>query len=190
MVVFSKSTIIIILFSLSIKLSYEQKCIMGQNCPFNQGICQADFCSCSEGYYTLFDQSTPVDKQIFCNYEQTSHYIPLILEMFLPSIGHFVVGKYWIGLIKLFLLLGFVIPHYILYEKLEFPDLFKYLITKIRLSYFLGIPIDFGVKSEKNNVILEIMDKVCGVLISLMYFADLFLYTLKVYTDGNGVPFK
>lgn len=185
----AKSTILIILLSLLLQLSYEQQCVMGQNCPNNQGVCQGGFCSCLEGYHTLLDQSTPLDQQIFCNYEKTSHFLPLILEMFLPSIGHFTVGKYWIGLIKLFFLLGFVIPHYIIYEKIELPELFKYLLTKINLAALLGIPLDVGVKSQKTNIVLEIMDKVCGILISLMFFADLFLYALKLYTDGNGVPF-
>ena len=69
------------LFILFIKAS-EQQCIMGQNCPFNQGICSGDTCSCKEGYYSLLDNSKPFNNQIFCNYEQTSQYVPIILEMF------------------------------------------------------------------------------------------------------------
>ena len=190
MVEISKSTIIIILFSLFIKLSYEQQqCIMGQNCPLNKGTCNVNTCTCLEGYYTLLDQSTPADQQIYCNYEQTSHYMPMVLEMFLPSIGHFTVGKYWIGLIKLFLLLGYVISHYILFEKFEIPDALKYILTKIRITALLGIPLDVSVQSEKSNIILVIMDQVCGILFSLMYIADVFLYFFKCYNDGNGVPF-
>ena len=188
----SKSLFIkLFVFILFIKASYEQQCIMGQNCPFNQGICSGDTCSCKEGYYSLLDNSKPFNNQIFCNYEQTSQYVPIILEMFLPSIGHFVVGKYWLGLIKLILLLSYCISFYLLYQKLEFPKLFSFLFKKIGLKIFTGTP--FKIRNQKNYsldiVIKQIILEISGVLISLLYFADLFAYKLGVYTDGNGVPF-
>ncbi len=82
-----------------------EQCVLGVNCPRNQGICVGDQCSCLNGFYSLLDVSLPPEKQVFCNYEQINVYIPLILEIFLPSIGHFYAGKYWMGLLKLFLLI-------------------------------------------------------------------------------------
>ena len=186
----SKSLFIkLFVFILFIKAS-EQQCIMGQNCPFNQGICSGDTCSCKEGYYSLLDNSKPFNNQIFCNYEQTSQYVPIILEMFLPSIGHFVVGKYWLGLIKLILLLSYSISCYILYKKWEFPKVFLFLFRKIGLKFFIGLPINLrGRENSLDIIIKQIIMEISGLLISLLYFADLFAYKLGVYTDGNGVPF-
>ena len=42
-----------------------------------------------------------------------------------------------------------------------------------------------GEENKKVKIIFELT----GILASLMYFMDLFLYKFKVYTDGNGVSF-
>lgn len=145
---FSKSSFIKLLLYLSlIILSYEQTCVQGQNCPYNQGVCVQNFCSCNKGYHTLVDQSLPVDQQIFCNYKKISQYTPIILEIFLPSFGHFAVGKYWMGLLKLSLLATFLVSSYLLYDDIKMPSLMSALLEKIGIENFLGI----GGEDEKGE---------------------------------------
>ena len=180
---------IIIYLSLII-LTYEQQCIFEKNCPVNQGLCVSDMCVCSEGYYTLLAENTPIDQQIFCNYKKISQYTPIILEIFLPSLGHFLVGNYWLGIIKLSLLLAYIISSYLLYGKVSMPHLLKVLIEKIGIGIFLGIPEkvrDRPLKTKEK--ILKTIYCISSTFFSLMFFVDLFCYKFGVYTDGNGVPF-
>ena len=142
----SKSLHLLIFLSLII-FSYEQQCVLGQNCPYNQGVCVLNSCQCNKGYETLLDESLPPDQQIYCNYEKFSQYVPILLELFLPSIGHFVVGKYWMGIIKLTLLLTFLGSTYYLEQKLRFPDLFNVLFEAIGIHAF----IDFKKEDEGNE---------------------------------------
>ena len=150
---FLKSSLIKLLLYLSlIILSYEQTCVQGQNCPYNQGVCVQDYCSCNKGYHTLVDQSLPVGQQIFCNYKKISQYTPIILEIFLPSFGHFAVGKYWMGLLKLSLLATFLVSSYLLYNDIKMPSLMSALLEKIGIEKFLGIGEDEkGGEDEKKE---------------------------------------
>ena len=260
----SKSYFINLLIFLFLLISTnEQQCILGENCPFNQGICVSDVCNCYPGYHTLIDESAPVGQQISCNYKKFSQYTPIILELFMPSIGHFYVGNYWLGLIKLTLLITFIGSSYYLYNKFKLPELFTALLEKIGFGGVLSFETNKKDDDEKdgeenkgeenkedeNNIegkeqkeqrlrgqkknnnkpkpkyvikkqfhgdesdvaenekkLLEEEDKnnnkcecnekwvkilfeLSGTFISLMYFLDLFLYKLNVYTDGYGVPF-
>ena len=176
-------------------LSHEQQCIFGKNCPVNQGFCVTDICVCTEGYQTMLDKSTPIDQQIFCNYKKISQYTPIVTEIFFPSLGHFIVGNYWLGLIKIALLLAYVISSYSLYKKVAMPTLLKILLEKIGLTIFLGLPHDTRLRStikkieDNKTKILKKIFHISGTLFSLMYFVDLFFYKFGIYTDGNGVPF-
>ena len=243
----------ILLYLILLVFSNGQQCILGNNCPYNQGICVADSCNCYKGYYTLLDSSLPVDQQIYCNYKQISQYTPIIIEIILPGFGHLYVGKYWMALIKISLLLTFLFSSYYLYHEFRFPELFTDLFEKIGFS---GI-ISFDKKDEdgenkegeeekeeeeednngevrlrsgpnknkekyvvkkqfheeednkeepenqqkliqneenqneekKSNKFMKIIFELSGILISLLYFMDLFLYKFGVYNDGNDVPF-
>ena len=117
----SKHTIFILL-SLFI-LTNNQECIFGQNCPYNQGFCVDTKCECIEGYYTFMQKDLPLESQTFCNYEQTSLYLPLFLEFFLPSLGHLYVGKYWFALLKFVLGATSFLTGYYLTGKIEIPNL-------------------------------------------------------------------
>jgi hypothetical protein len=187
---FFKFSINKFLFYLSLFiLSHEQQCILGKNCPVNQGLCVTDICVCSEGYQTMLDKSIPIDQQIFCNYKKISQYTPIVTEIFLPSLGHFIVGNYWLGLIKIALLLAYVISSYSLYKKVTIPILLKILLNKIGLSVFLGVPLLRSRQRDNKIIILKKIFHISGTLFSLMYFVDLFFYKFGIYTDGNGVPF-
>ena len=167
-------------------LSYEQQCISGKNCPIKQGKCNADICECNKGYETLVIESTPTDQQIYCNYKQISLYTPLIMEFFLPSIGHFKVGKYYLGLFKLFLIITYCILTYKLKHKLEFPEIFLKLFAKLGIINIVKPDLR---GEDTRTLILKFFQEVTGIVASLMYFNDLFCYFFGVYTDGNGIPF-
>ena len=163
----------------------QPMCIAGQNCPIGKGICVADYCKCNEGFYTLNDPTLPQgQQQMFCNYAQKSLYQPLILELFLPGVGHISVGHYWLGIIKILLLVTYLSTTYYLFGRLEFPKLFLYLLEKFGFSVLL--PRGGSSTLEK---ILDLVRELSGIIVTLMYFADLFLYKMEVYTDGYGVPF-
>ena len=75
-------------------------CIQDGNCPFNQGVCRLDKCECINGYQTYITDQTSTNP-IYCNYKQTSKWVPFLLELFFPSIGLFYLGRYFHGFLKL-----------------------------------------------------------------------------------------
>ena len=81
-------------------------CIPGDNCPYGSGVCKLDVCECLPGYQTFItsDNTNP----IYCNYKQTSRWIPFILELFLPTIGLFYLGRYFHAIIKLLLFIPLI----------------------------------------------------------------------------------
>ena len=126
-----KIILILSLFTFSLQ---QYQCVLGKNCPLNQGICIGDFCKCLDGFYSLLDPNLFADQQIYCNYEQINVYIPLLLEMFLPSIGHFYAGKYWIGSLKLLLLIMHVSTSLILFGYIGVPKFVIFIIEKFGIS--------------------------------------------------------
>ena len=207
---FSKSYLI---FLSILVLTFEQQCIIGTNCPFNQGVCSANDCNCLKGYQTLFDKSIPIDQQVFCNYKQISVYAPLIFEIFLPSVGHFMVGKYWFGLIKLTFIIIFISTCLYLYQKLRVPYLLITIFKYIDILSYLGVGEkddnrdddgnneegeeggekgklrDMKEKKKKDNTnIIKIYD-MSGFIFSILYIIDIFFYVFGIYKDGNGVSF-
>lgn len=126
-----KIILILSLFTLSLQ---QYQCVLGANCPFNQGMCIGDFCKCLDGFYSLLDPNLLADQQIYCNYEQINVYVPLLLEMFLPSIGHFYAGKYWIGSLKLLLLIMHVSTSLILFGYIGVPKFVIFIIEKFGIS--------------------------------------------------------
>ena len=126
-----KIILILSLFTFSLQ---QYQCVLGKNCPLNQGMCIGDFCKCLDGFYSLLDPNLFADQQIYCNYEQINVYIPLLLEMFLPSIGHFYAGKYWIGSLKLLLLIMHVSTSLILFGYIGVPKFVIFIIEKFGIS--------------------------------------------------------
>ena len=60
-------------------------------------------CICTNNYWTL-KNNNPTSPIIYCNYKRISSTLILIAEFFIPSLGHFLAGKYYMGIIKLSLL--------------------------------------------------------------------------------------
>ena len=207
-----------LIFLSIIVLTFEQQCILGTNCPFNQGVCSANDCNCLKGYQTLFDKSLPIDQQVFCNYKQISVYAPLIFEIFLPSVGHFMVGKYWFGLIKLTFIIIFILASLYLYLKIRVPYLLITIFKYIDILSYLGVgenddnrdDDDDGnnyeegeereggergrlrvmkEKKKKDNKNIKNIYNLSGFVFSILYIIDIFFYVFGIYKDGNGVSF-
>ena len=81
-------------------------CIPGDNCPYYSGYCKLDVCECLYGYQTFSTHQT--NNPVYCNYKQTSKWIPFILEIFLPTVGLFYLGRYFHAIFKLILLLPLI----------------------------------------------------------------------------------
>ena len=176
--------LIFLLFSFAL----SQQCILGSNCPYNQGTCVADTCECLEGYKTFFNPSLPQEQQIYCNYKQINHFYPLILECFLPGIGHFFVGKYWFGIIKLCLALTFIGCSIYIYKEVKIPK-FAEAIKKTIINKILDDDI---VQSSRDGIttvqLAQYAFNITFYPFWIFWAFDLYMYFSKSYNDGNGIP--
>ena len=180
-----KIYLIISLFSLAI----SQQCIAGTNCPFNQGICVGGACQCLDGFKTFYDKSLTQEQQIFCNYKQINHFIPLVLE-FIPGIGlgHFYIGRYWLGIIKLCLAITFVSCSVYLYKECKIPSYFEAFI----ITLFNKI-IPEEIHSPRIDIITP--ENIAQFLFNISFHPfwifwlfDIYMFFTKSYNDGNGIP--
>ena len=96
-----------IFLNIKTALSY---CVMGDNCPYDRATCLGNYCSCVPGYKTLItDQNIEGNlASAYCTYKQTSRYVPLILEVFIPPLGHIYVGRYFHALVKFILIIPLI----------------------------------------------------------------------------------
>ena len=112
--------------------------------------------------------------------------IALVLELFLPSIGHFYVGKYWFGLIKLLLGVTFACSSYYLYKEVKRPS----YIEALRETIINKILLNFDLRGG-NHLKFEIAQLLFNVTFHpfwIFYAVDVYMYYSKNYYDGNGVP--
>ena len=94
--------ILTILFSLS--LCQKGPICSIANCPFGQGQCINEECFCIKGYKTVtLEQNKPFE---YCNYKQYSRWTPFVLEFLFPTIGHFYIGNFYRGVLKLSIMIG------------------------------------------------------------------------------------
>jgi hypothetical protein len=118
-----KSLLIILLVFLFFSYTL-QACIPGENCPYNQGECTDDQCSCKDGFFTIIDSEKEEINQIFCNYEQISVKMMLLLEVLLPSSGQVYCGRYIHAAIKFALVVSFILVSKFLTKKILIPKCF------------------------------------------------------------------
>ena len=179
-----KIYLIISLFALTI----SQQCIAGKNCPLNQGICVGGTCQCLNGYKTLFNNALSLEQQIFCNYQQINHFIPLALEL-IPGIGlgHFYIGRYWLGIIKLCLAITFISSIMYIHNELKIPS---YFITF--KETILNQINDFLMRSPYNGITnIEIAQYLFNITFYpfwIFWLFDIFMFFMNSYYDGNGIP--
>ena len=178
-----KIYLIISLFSLAI----SQQCIAGTNCPFNQGICVGGACQCLDGFKTFYDKSLTQEQQIFSNYKQINHFIPLVLEFF-PGIGlgHFYIGRYWLGVIKLCLAITFVSCSIYLYKELKVPSYVEAIGQTIINKILPDIPRNNGVFTPTE--IAQFLFNISFHPFWIFWLFDIYMFFTKSYYDGNGIP--
>ena len=205
MKVFIINTFIIIFCLYSINC----QCIPGKNCPIGQGYCEKikkgkkvyyGKCICINDFWTLKsqDKSYPI---IYCNHQRESRFKIALIELFLPSIGHFLVGKYYFMGFKLLLLLiipflSFVIG-FIFYSK---SDNSQRLESKKN-----DTPYENGQTNGMNENELHIANReekgvelstylpviislISWGLFAIMHIVDIVCYSIGYYTDGYGAP--
>jgi hypothetical protein len=140
----SLKILLLILISLTISCQEEseQTCIPGKNCPYNQGECSDNQCSCKDGFYTLIDPTISIVNQTFCNYEQISRKLMLLFEVLLPGIGQIYSSRLTYGIIKFISFLGYIIISIFEFKYFFIPKCF--IIAKN--AFFGG-----GDKGDNNN---------------------------------------
>ena len=101
----------IIILLTTFKLN-SSNCIPNQNCLKQRGECIDNICECYEEYWTLkptIDNKLP---NLYCNYEKRSRFLPLVLEFFIPGLGHLIMKKFLLGFIKIGLWLLIIVSFF------------------------------------------------------------------------------
>ncbi len=169
-----KKLFLLIIFFYLFYLISSQNCNPRTNCRRRNGRCINDICECNYGFATFLK---PNSKEIiYCNYEQIDNWVPFILEIFLPSTGHFYVGNFILGFSKFGLLL---IP---------------FITLSIGLCFIIPIseaPLDLNENLHKQSIFLYIpilIGNIFYFIIASLYIIDPLCYLFGFYKDGNGVP--
>ena len=147
------------------------------NCSVVGGICNKDVdeCICFSGYATVPQKGMPFQK---CNYRQINRWIPVVLEVILPSVGHFYVGNFYLGLVKMLL---FLLP-----------------LCCVCFCFESGVGAEkntTGLSENDNNesnssyVFSSVIIFLFGTAFCIMTILDPVIYALGWYTDGNGISF-
>ena len=181
-------------------------CKIGVNCPVGKGFCRNGDCVCNNDYYTLI---SPNQKIVYCSYEKISRFYPLLLELVLPSVGHFYVGKVYFGIFKLSLLaipLICFIYGYFLYKNAREENIQNEdnKIGTPEEKFFSRTDGEQGQNTQgedelhvANRVKQKINYKayfpalvtfVCAVIFIPWHIFDLICYFFGYYNDGYGVP--
>lgn len=140
------------------------------NCFIPFGTCIDDStCQCLESYANYFPDST--DKpDFYCSYEKKSQLVAFLLEFLLSNgFGHFYSGRILFGIFKMLVLIGPIV---------------------------LGILMfccNIGKGSDGStccNLILMIGMCLLGCTALAWQLADLIMFGMNKYADGNGIPLK
>ena len=182
--------------------SIKSQCIQGGNCPNGQGICRAGQCICINNYWTLKDYKSPTLNTL-CNYKRYNHYLLLILEFFIPTSGHFIAGKYYFALFKLFLIIIPILSCFIgfcfYYGAEEYQRAKSKKVDNTREN---DGPVEYNEENDNNLHVANREEKdvelstYLPVVISfgsltlfiIMHIIDTICYLFRFYNDGNGVP--
>ena len=167
-------------------LVFSQQCVPGKNCPFNQGFCNGGTCECLEGYKTFYNKALPFDQQTYCNYQQINHFIPLILE-FVPGLGHFYVGKYIQGAIKLILFVSWLSSALYLKKELKIPDFVKSYVEILCNRALDLLPRNNNGGCSMTEIAQHIFN-ITNLAFWVLFCYDIYMYFTKSYRDGNGIP--
>lgn len=143
------------------------------NCPKGQGKCtKKKECKC----YPYFATSTigNDNPHIYCNRQQKSRWIAFVLELLLPSVGHFYSSRLFYGFIKLGLLIFPLVVFALGFCCKEKPN----------LNESREVAPDLTGK----DIIPHTIAIIGVIAFMLFYITDLVLYGIHYYYDGYGVP--
>ena len=112
--------------------------------------------------------------------------IALVLEVFLPSVGHFYTDHYWLALLKLGLGLGFIWSSYYLYGEMKKPSYIEALKETIINKILDGEPRS-RTACISTKEIAQYLFNITFHPFWIFWLVDIYLYFDKVYYDGNGV---
>ena len=73
------------------------------------------------------------------------------MEIFLPSLGHFYVGKYWLGILKLILLITNIICSYLIYGYFGVPRFIITIMKRLGISLKNFLPEGLIGDNEEEN---------------------------------------
>ena len=122
-----------------------------------EGNCIGDTCVCDYGYTTLKQSNSNFQ----CDYKRKERIVAVFLEFFFPiGIGHFYIGNYLTGIIKLSLFIVILLS----------------ISTGICFSYY-----------AKNSVLAPFFVLCLSIFIFVVwYILDLVKFTFGFYLDGKG----
>jgi len=170
-----KQILFSIYFFTTLALITKQSTICNEkNCPSPNGKCIHNKCICNYGYQTF--NLKEKDKK-YCLYQQVTRWLPLILEIFLPSVGHFIIGKTYIAVFKLTLV---IIP-----------------LFCMCIGFNMTQPASENALNQSGNIERE--KPMCEliifgfslfslILLLIMQIIDIILFLIPYYKDGNGIP--
>jgi len=103
-------------------------------CP-SPNSCVADYiCKCSEdranfdeNAFNVFDKNT---SQVYCSYIRKKQLIAFVLEFVFISTGHFYIGSYLLGCLKLFSLMGAILANH-------FEEKWSKILSMVMLSIII-----------------------------------------------------
>jgi len=200
----SKNIIFIIFYFYSIDYG-DCICTQGMNCLDTSGFCRGNECVCINNFWTVNnqEQSSPF---IYCNHKRYNRFLLLIMEFFLPTVGHFYAGKYYLGAFKLIFLLipflAFIIGFIFDFSKEE-DQLIKNKKEDLeKEDDILNDSSDPSLASLNNLYVANREEKkvcfttylpvivtlICLCLFIVIHIIDLICYSFAIYKDGYGAP--
>ena len=189
--------------------SINSACIPGKNCLKGQGFCQKNKCICINYFWTLANIQSKKQPFVYCDYERLNRYKLLVLEFFVPSLGHFLAGKYYLAFLKLSLLiipfLSCIIGFCFYYKSDSYQNSRgkKNDITNEE-EQPLEINRQNSINSGNSGNLHEankeekptewftylpvIVTFICLTILIIIHIIDMICYGFAYYNDGNGVP--
>jgi len=133
-----------------------------KNCPPDIGTCSGTSkCNCENKY-----ANAPKLSKKTCSYKRKSQKTAFLLEFFIPfGAGHFYVGKWWLGLIKMICTLFAMITIY------------SFLICCLSC-----------VQNQKSYAAYMFFYYFVPILASVWWLVDIILFGIDYFLDNNGVP--
>jgi len=151
----------------------EQQVLSAKNIQCTNNNCMPPYGSCSNpttcfcfaSYANFVPAGSPAPRH-FCSYERKLQITAFFLEFFIPSAGHFYLGRIVFALVKLF--------------------------TMLSGSIFSCIAICCMSKEDAGGcrLFLLVLAGLCGCAFSIWQFVDAIIFICNGYPDGNGIDLK